>query len=63
MTHTSWRPDPELDKKRDKEVWTHTAPHDINDGEIDGDISFSDEVLEPFIDDKETDDEETDGEE
>ncbi|QLK26317.1 hypothetical protein HYG81_01445 [Natrinema zhouii] len=55
MTHTDWRPDPELDKKRDREVWTHTAPHHINDGEIDGDISFSDEVLEPFVDDEDTD--------
>lgn len=55
MVHTDWRPDPELDKIRKKELWYHTAPHDINDGEIDGEVSFSAEVLEPFVDDPEDD--------
>ncbi|WP_436344274.1 hypothetical protein [Natronorubrum sp. FCH18a] len=52
MTHTNWRPNPTLDTKRGKEVWDHRAPHDINDGEIDGEIEFSDEVLEGFRDDE-----------
>ncbi len=51
MVHTNWHPKPDLDKKRAKRLWYHTAPHDINDGEVDGDVSFSDEVLEPFVDD------------
>lgn len=53
MTHTDWHPKPELDKKRKKRVWYHTAPHNINDGEIDGEVSFDDEILEPFRDDEE----------
>ncbi|MFC4541579.1 hypothetical protein ACFO5R_06530 [Halosolutus amylolyticus] len=52
MTHTNWRPNPGLDKKRAKEVWYHTAPHDVNDGEVDGEVSFDDEILEPFRDDE-----------
>lgn len=51
MTHTDWKTTAGLDKKRGKEVWTHTAPHYVNDGERDGEVSFSDDVLEQFVDD------------
>lgn len=53
MPHTDWHPKPKLDTKRKKAIWYHTAPHHINDGEVDGEVSFSDEVLEPFRDDDE----------
>lgn len=49
MTHTNWRPEPGLDKRSEKEIWYHTAPHDVNDGEVDGEVSFDDEILEPFL--------------
>lgn len=55
MPHTNWRPDPDLERKNGREVWTHEAPHRINDAERDGDISFSDEVLEGFRDDEDED--------
>ena len=51
MTHVDWRPEPGLECKCGKEVWDHEAPHRINDGEVDGDVSFSDEVLADFVDD------------
>lgn len=57
MPHTDWRPETGLDEKRGKEVWTHTAPHYVNDGERDGEVSFSEEVLAPFVDDEDEDDE------
>ncbi|QSW99292.1 hypothetical protein [Haloterrigena alkaliphila] len=50
MTHTDWRPKPTLARKRGREVWDHEGPHRINDGEIDGEIEFSDAVLEGFRD-------------
>ena len=50
MTHTDWRPEPTLECKCGKEVWDHEAPHRINDGEVDGEIEFSDAVLEGFRD-------------
>lgn len=53
MTHVDWRPEPKLDRKRDREVWDHEAPHRINTGEVDGDVEFSDEVLEGFRDEDE----------
>lgn len=53
---THWRPKPGLDEKHGHEAWTHTGPHEINDGEVDGDIEFDDEVLGIHADD--TDDEE-----
>ncbi|MFC4438288.1 MULTISPECIES: hypothetical protein [Natrialbaceae] len=56
MTHTNWRPDPNLETKRGREVWDHRAPHDINDDEVDGEVEFSEEVLAPFIDDEDGDD-------
>lgn len=64
MTHTDWETDAGSAEKRGKKVWTHTAPHYVNDGERDGEVSFSDEVLEGFVDDLESDAEtesETDG--
>lgn len=57
MTHTNWRPDPGLSSKRGRDVWDHTAPHDVNDGEVDGEVEFSDEVLAPFVDDADPADE------
>ncbi len=39
-----------MEKKRGREVWDHRGPHEINDGEIDGEIEFDDEVLEGFRD-------------
>lgn len=53
MHRTDWRPDPDLDSKHGREVWTHIGPHEINDGEVDGDIEFDDEVLEGYRDDVE----------
>ena len=55
MTHTNWEPTPGTEKKRGKKVWTHTAPHAVNDGEVDGDVSFSDELLAQFDEDVEID--------
>ena len=55
MTHTNWETKAGTDKKRDKKVWTHTAPHYVNDGEVDGEVSFSDELLARFDDDVEVD--------
>ena len=52
MKHVDWRPEPKPDCKCHREVWDHEAPHRINDGEVDGDVSFSDEVLEGFRDDE-----------
>lgn len=49
MHRSDWRPDPGLDCKCGREVWDHRAPHEINDGEVDGDVSFDDEVLEGFV--------------
>ncbi|RKD95574.1 hypothetical protein [Halopiger aswanensis] len=64
MTHTNWETNAGPDGKRGKKVWTHTAPHYVNDAECDGDVSFSDEVLEGFVDDVEDEpevDDATDG--
>ena len=55
MTHTNWETKAGTDKKRGKKVWTHTAPHAVNDGEVDGDVSFPDELLAKFDDDIEVD--------
>ncbi|SEW14838.1 hypothetical protein [Natrinema salifodinae] len=43
---TDWRPKPALDKKDGKEAWTHTGAHEINDDEVDGDVSFPEELKE-----------------
>ena len=51
MKHSDWRPEPGLDCCNGREVWDHEAPHRINDGEVDGEIDFDDEVLEGFRDD------------
>ncbi|WP_129112832.1 hypothetical protein [Halegenticoccus tardaugens] len=34
---------------RSFEVWTHSSPHIINDGEVDGDVSFDDELKERVL--------------
>ncbi|SFB73564.1 hypothetical protein SAMN05444422_101588 [Halobiforma haloterrestris] len=57
MGHTNWETTAGVDEKRSKKVWTHTAPHYVNDGECDGEVSFSEEVLAGFVDDEESDDE------
>ena len=51
MHDSDWRPSPGLDSKRKREVWDHRGPHEISDGEVDGEIEFDDEVLEGFGDD------------
>lgn len=37
-----WKSDPALETVNGFETWTHTAPHSINDDEIDGDVDLSD---------------------
>ncbi|MFC7009216.1 hypothetical protein [Halalkalicoccus salilacus] len=44
MTHekkqTDWRPEPAIETIAGHETWSHTGPHVINDGEVDGEVSF-----------------------
>lgn len=44
MTHekkkTEWKPKPGIETIDGYETWTHTGPHEINDGVVDGDVSF-----------------------
>ena len=42
--HTDWRPDVGLEEVNGYETWTHTAPHQINEAEVDGDIDLSDVI-------------------
>lgn len=53
MTHekkkTDWRPEPAIETIDGYETWSHTGPHEINDGEVDGEVSFD-------LDDEDRDD-------
>lgn len=43
MTHhdSGWRPTPAMETYDGFDVWDHNVgPHEINDGEVDGDIQF-----------------------
>ncbi|WP_458210009.1 hypothetical protein [Haladaptatus sp. NG-SE-30] len=49
MSHKDggWRPDVGLETYAGFELWDHgIGPHEINDGEVDGDVSFDDDDLE-----------------
>lgn len=39
-----WEPNPAIEMVNGYETWTHTAPHSINDAEVDGDVDLSDIV-------------------
>lgn len=39
---TGWRPTPAIEEIDGYETWTHTGPHEINEGEVDGDVDLSD---------------------
>ena len=41
---TDWEKAPD-DRKRGHKIWDHRGAHEINDGEVDGDIEFGPEVL------------------
>lgn len=50
MTHqdSGWRPTCAMESYSGFEMWDHCiGPHQINDAEVDGEISFDDEDLEP----------------
>ncbi len=44
MTHekkkSDWKPTPGIETIDGRETWSHTGPHEINDGVVDGDVSF-----------------------
>ena len=45
MTHeekkkTNWRPRPAIEETEGHETWSHTGPHEINDGVVDADVSL-----------------------
>ncbi|GAB3412618.1 hypothetical protein GCM10027435_05540 [Haloparvum alkalitolerans] len=40
--HTDWRPRPAIEEIEGFETWTHTAPHEINEGDVEGDLDLSD---------------------
>lgn len=44
MTHeiknTDWKPKPAVEEVDGHETWSHTGPHMINDGVVDGEVSF-----------------------
>lgn len=37
---TNWRPHPAIEEIDGHEIWSHTGPHEINDGEVDGEVSI-----------------------
>lgn len=37
---TDWKPTPAIETIDGHETWSHTGPHEINDGEVDGEVSF-----------------------
>lgn len=41
---TEWKPHAAIQEVDGYETWTHTAPHEINDDEVDGDIDLSDVI-------------------
>ena len=47
---SGWRPDGAMDAFGDYEVWEYNVgPHELNEGEVDGQIDFS-----PYLDDDES---------
>lgn len=53
MSHeeTEWRPKGATHEYNGFEVWDHgIAPHEVNTGEVDGDISFDEGDLEEQVD-------------
>lgn len=44
MTHeikkTDWRTKPAIEEVEGRETWSHTGPHMINTGVVDGEVSF-----------------------
>lgn len=56
---TNWRPNPAIERTEDGyETWTHTAPHEINEGEVDGDVDLSDLDFAGLTDDADDDSDE-----
>jgi hypothetical protein len=42
---TGWRPRGGVESYRGYDLWEYEiGPHEVNDGEVDGDISFDDET-------------------
>lgn len=37
---TKWKPKPSIETVDGRETWSHTGPHEINDGVVDGEVSF-----------------------
>lgn len=37
---TDWKPKPGVETVDGYETWSHTGPHEINDGEVDADVSI-----------------------
>lgn len=58
MHESDWRPSSGNNKKHGHEVWDHRGPHMISDGEVDGEISFSDEVLGMYAESEKSEDDE-----
>ena len=53
MTHrdSGWRPDVGLDTYDGFELWDHDmGPHQMNDGELDVEVEFPDEILDALED-------------
>lgn len=44
MTHeikkTDWKTEPVIEEVDGRETWSHTGPHVINTGVVDGEVSF-----------------------
>ena len=52
MTHkdTGWRPDAGVESYKGYEIWEYeSGPHEINDGTVDGDIEFAQELKDRVL--------------
>lgn len=46
MPHKSTDWDPKDGENKETSAWTHDGAHEVTTGEVDGDVSFSDELKE-----------------